>query len=46
MRFLFGVVVGIALTLGSAFVHDTKMASFGPDRPFVNWDTVMSLIPR
>ena len=46
MRFLFGIIVGAALTLGSAYVHDTGMAHFGPQQPFVNWDAVFSMLPR
>lgn len=48
MRFFFGIVVGIALTIGFAYVHDMGY----PDapapapgetivqKPFVNWDAV------
>ncbi len=46
MNFLFGVIVGAALMLGSAYVHDTGMAKFGPDKPFVNWDVVLSMWPH
>ncbi|HVV62192.1 MAG TPA: hypothetical protein VHD14_10605 [Pseudolabrys sp.] len=46
MRFILGVIVGAALTLGSAYVHDTGMARFGPPQPFVHWDTVLGMLPR
>ena len=52
MRFLFGIIVGVALTVGVAFLSDTW--STGPttasttgsasavvqDHPMVNWDVV------
>ena len=43
MRTLFGIVMGIALTIGLAFVHDNNVAPdpANPrlqDRPIVNWD--------
>jgi len=52
MRFLFGIVVGVALTVGVAFVTDnwgsdvthsagTQTSSAAPDhRAMVNWDVV------
>jgi hypothetical protein len=46
MRFIFGVIVGVVLTLGSAYLHDTKAVRFGPPGPFVNWDTVLAMVPR
>jgi hypothetical protein len=45
MNFIFGVFVGAALMLGSAYLHDTGKAKFGPEQPFVNWDTVISMLP-
>jgi hypothetical protein len=45
MRFLFGVLVGIGLTIGGAYLYDSSRGS--PDstnatsaRPMVNWDVV------
>jgi hypothetical protein len=43
MRTLFGIVIGIALTIAVAWVHDNNVApdSANPrlqDRPIVNWD--------
>jgi hypothetical protein len=46
MRFIFGVFVGAALMLGSAFLHDKGVVRAGPKQPFVNWDTVMSMLAR
>jgi len=45
MNFLFGMIVGCALMLGSAYLHDTGSVRFGPQGAFVNWDTVLSMIP-
>lgn len=45
MRFLFGVIVGAALLLSSAYLHDNGMVRFGPQQAFVNWDAVFSMIP-
>ena len=44
MRFLFGIAVGILLTLGVAYLHDTGTLRFGPEQAFVNWDTVIALL--
>ena len=39
MRLILGMILGAALTIGSAYVYDTS--SKGPDaRPMVNWDVV------
>jgi hypothetical protein len=46
MKFVFGVIVGAALMLASAYLHDTRMLRFGPNTPFVNWDTVFALAGR
>lgn len=44
MRFLFGVIIGILLTFGVAYVADTAHSAPGPDgregRRMVNWDVV------
>lgn len=42
MRTLFGIFLGIALTIGAAFFHDNNVAAdpFNPrlsDQPIVNW---------
>jgi hypothetical protein len=37
MRTIIAFLLGIAVTLGAAYVHDTSTA--GPDaKPLVNWD--------
>ena len=46
MRFIFGVVVGAALMLGSAYLHDTGVVKAGPAQPFVNWDIVIGMLPH
>ncbi len=46
MRFVFGMIVGAALMLGSAYLHDTGSLNVGPKQSFVNWDTVFSLVGR
>jgi hypothetical protein len=46
MRFIFGVFVGAALMLGSAFLHDKGVLRMGPKQPFVNWDIVMGMMAR
>ena len=39
MRLLFGIILGVALTVGGAYVSDTSKS--GADaRPMVNWDVV------
>ncbi len=44
MRFTMGLIFGVILTIGSAFVVDTLHAAPGPDqkeaRHMVNWDIV------
>ncbi len=46
MRFILGMVVGAAVILGSAYLHDTGVVHAGPAAPFVNWDTVFALVGR
>ena len=46
MRFIFGVIVGAALMVGSAYLHDTGMVKFGPPQTFVNWHTVVGAFGR
>jgi len=39
MRLLFGIILGVALTIGGAYTSDS--AKSGADaRPMVNWDVV------
>ncbi len=41
MRFILGVIVGALLTIGFAYVHDTRLEeTASTERPFVNWDAV------
>ena len=44
MRFIFGVIIGIVLTVGSAYVADTMHSAPGPDKKeaarMVNWSVV------
>jgi hypothetical protein len=35
MRFIFGLIVGAALTIGGAYIHDSMEA--GASKPLVNW---------
>jgi len=37
MRFIWGMIVGAALLLGSAYLHDTGVIKAGPPQAFVNW---------
>jgi hypothetical protein len=44
MRFLLGIIVGIGLTIGGAYLYDSGTATEGSTataaRPMVNWDVV------
>jgi hypothetical protein len=44
MRLIFGIILGVALTIGGAFILDTMRPAAGPDgvevKPMVNWDVV------
>lgn len=41
MRLIFGMILGVALTVGGAYVSDSASKSGGADaRPMVNWDVV------
>jgi hypothetical protein len=50
MRLLLGIVLGVFLTIGSAYVYDASTASTAAPstqagvegRPMVNWDVVRS----
>lgn len=41
MRFIFGFIVGVALTIGGAAIHDNMEA--GVSKPLVNWTTANEL---
>jgi hypothetical protein len=45
MRVLFGIILGILLTIGGAYLYDshnavTTAGANGLQRPMVNWDVV------
>ncbi|MEA2934057.1 MAG: hypothetical protein QOD74_703 [Variibacter sp.] len=42
MRFIFGIIVGAALTVGAAYVHDSALADTTDARSqhYVNWPAV------
>jgi hypothetical protein len=42
MRLIFGIIVGIALTIGGAYMHDSPLPSNSNQR-VVNWDVAGSL---
>ena len=49
MRFIQGIIVGVVLLVGFAYLHDTGVIKFSEDKapaPFVNWDTVLGSIGR
>lgn len=54
MRFVFGLIVGVAVTLGAAYIHDANVGASSPgatpgattgSRQIVNWD-VLNAITR
>jgi hypothetical protein len=48
MRLLFGIVLGVALTIGAAYLHDNNSAraDFGSSRPIVNWDVAAEVVEQ
>jgi hypothetical protein len=54
MRFLFGMILGAAATIGIAYIHDTMYAPLSftlpaissEPRPMVNWDVVNTVTRR
>ncbi len=43
MRLISGIILGIAATLGAAFLHDNNLPTTPrtlADRPIVNWDVL------
>jgi hypothetical protein len=42
VRVLLGIILGVFLTIGGAYIHDTQLASGKPgvERQMVNWDVV------
>jgi hypothetical protein len=41
MRFVIGLIVGAALTVGGAYIHDTMES--GAAKPLVNWTNTAEL---
>ncbi len=41
MRFIFGLIIGVALTIGGAYVHDSLDS--GAAKPLVVWVNVVEL---
>jgi hypothetical protein len=53
MRVLFGMIIGAAITIGGAYVHDSLYASVSTEppavageRPMVNWDVATAFARR
>ncbi len=51
MRLLFGIVLGIAITLGAAYVHDNNVPADPPsvlvgEHQIVNWDILGAVVRR
>jgi len=51
MKFILGIIVGAVLTIGGAYVHDTRMMPTpAPGEPapktFVNWDQFIGAFAR
>lgn len=42
MRFIIGLILGVALTIGGAYVHDNFQSS-ASTKPLVNWTTAAEL---
>jgi hypothetical protein len=43
MRLLLGIIIGAGLTIGGAYVHDTKVSGpFAAQQRLVNWDVAQS----
>jgi len=41
MRLLFGIILGAVLTVGGAYIYDSRhAAAVSAQRPLVNWDVV------
>jgi hypothetical protein len=42
MRVLLGIIIGVFLTIGGVYIHDTQFAAGKPgvERQMVNWDAV------
>jgi hypothetical protein len=43
MRLLLGIIIGAGLTIGGAYVHDTKVTGpFASQERLVNWEVAQS----
>jgi hypothetical protein len=40
MRFAFGVIVGVLITVGAVYLRDAALPTGVDARPMVNWDVV------
>jgi hypothetical protein len=40
MRFIFGLIVGCAVTVGAAYITDAVSSAPDGAKPMVNWDVV------
>ena len=40
MRFLLGIVLGVTLTVGGAFIYDARNTATTEGQPMVNWEVV------
>jgi hypothetical protein len=40
MRFLLGLILGVALTIGGAFIYDARSVATTDGQPMVNWQVV------
>jgi hypothetical protein len=44
MRLIFGIIVGAVLTIGAAYIHDSKVhGPFAEQRRLVNWEVAGGL---
>ncbi len=49
MRLILGIVLGIAIAVGAAFIHDNNVAPdpappLGAERQVVNWDVLGAVV--
>ena len=40
MRVLIGIILGVIITIGGAYLYDSRTAVSSLQRPMVNWDVV------
>jgi hypothetical protein len=48
MRLLLGLILGVALTIGAAYLHDSNAArdGLGPPRNIVNWEVATEAVEQ